>query len=229
LNTGYQWDFDIVLKSLGLLGNGLLTSIELTALTCLLGTVIAVPIAIAFRHPLPFIRHAAIAFVEIGKGVPLLALLIWFHLAIPIWTGLSTNAFWNAVAAFTISLAAFLADILRGGIAAIPVGHIEAARALGFNGFTVLRRIVIPETIRRSLPAASAMYITAFKLSTLASAIGVPDLLFNVRLINSQDPHPMELYTALTLIFLAVVIPASHLSRRLETHPWFAIAPINEN
>ena len=64
-------------------------------------------------------------------------------------------------------------------------------------------------------------------MSTLASAIGVPDLLFNVRLINSIDPHPMELYTALSLVFLAVVIPTSHLSRRLETHPWFALAPKN--
>ena len=61
------------------------------------------------------------------------------------------------VIAFTISLAAFLADILRGGIDAIPVGHVEAGRAVGFDGFTVLRRIVIPETIRRSLPAMSAM------------------------------------------------------------------------
>lgn len=223
----YQWDFSIVYEVAGSIGNGLLVTLELTVLTCVFGTIIAVPLAVALRSRSAIIRMPAMLFVEIGKGIPLLALLIWFHLAVPIWLGLSFSAFWNATIAFTISLSAFLADILRGGIEAIPEGHIEAAKALGFDRFSVLRRVTVPETVRRSLAGISAMYITTLKLSTLASTIGVAELLFNIRVVNSVNPHPMELYTALSLIFLALVIPTSYFARKLEVHPWFAIAPTN--
>jgi len=226
---GYEWNFDVVFSNLSLLSRGLFITLGLTSLACLGGTVLAIPLAVAMRSRYAALRRATMIFVEIAKGVPLLVLLVWVHYVSPGVFGFSASAFWNAVISFTINLAAFLADVLRGGMSAIPKGHIEAGESLGFTRAALVRRIIIPETVRRTLPTISAFYIGTLKLSTLASIIGVQELLFNARLINIESPHPLELYTTLAFVFLVFVMPVSLISRRLEKHSWFSLAPKSQS
>src|SRR5438477_9553027 len=90
---------------------------------------------------------------------------------------------------------------------------------------TVIRRIIIPETFRRSIPALTAMYITMFKFSTLASVISVWELLHTADAIIINTYKPLEVYTTVAVIYIAVIIPATFLAKALERHPLFAVNP----
>jgi polar amino acid transport system permease protein len=218
-------DFSIVARHISPILRGFGVTLELTIVACLAGTALAVPVALLMLSRNRWVRLSAVAAVEAGKAVPILVALVWIHYGISGVFHIRTTAFQNAVTAFTLSLAAFLADILRGGIASIPKGHVEAAVSLGLSPRAVLNRVIIPEAVRRSLPGAGAMYITTLKLSTVASVIGVPDVLYAIKLINLDEPRPYELYTALAVIFIIIVVPTSMVTRWLEKHPWFAISP----
>jgi polar amino acid transport system permease protein len=221
----YKWDFSVILSNGSMLWHGLEITFAVTVLSCAFGTLLAIPIASALRSSNVLLRWPATVAVELGKGLPLLVLLVYLQYATPVLLGWSASAFWNAVIAFSINLAAFLADVLRGGTQAIPKGHMEAGQAMGMGKLTLFRRVMLPETVRRTLPTISAFYIGVLKLSTLASVIGVQEMLYQARLVNSESPHPLELYTALAVIFTVLVIPFSLVSRLLEDHPWFALAP----
>ena len=222
---GYQWNFEVVAENIGSLLKSLAVTIELSILSCCLGTALAVPIAIGLLSDSYHLRTLSRLYLQVARSIPLLVLLVWFHYLVPASTEIRTSAFVNAVAAFSVSLSAFLADVLRGSAASIPAGSIEAAEALGMSASQVKRRVIIPETVRRSLPAAVALYISTFKLTTLASVIGARELLYEARRINSLDPHPLELYSFVALLFFILLVPAEPITRFLERHRWFAIYP----
>ena len=223
----YHFDFRFIFSNYGLLVAGLKATLALTFLSCIGGTLIAIPLAMALRNHNWLLRLSSTVVVEIGKGVPLLVLVVAVFYLSPSLIGWTGSAFWSAVVAFTLNLGCFLSDIFRGGVNAIPRGHIEAAESLGLTRTMVLRRVVIPETFRRTLPALSAFYIGTLKLSTIAALIGVPELLFNGQLINAESPHPLEIYAAIAVIFLLLVLPISTVSRHIEKYPWVALAPQN--
>lgn len=223
--NGYTFDWSIIWQNGGFLAKGLFYTLALTFIACVAGSILAVPLALALRSSNRFAKWIGVATVEIGKGVPLLVLLVWIHYVMPNITSWPLDAFWNSCIAFSFNLAAFMADVLRGGANAIPRGHIEAAQAVGMSWQAVRYRVVIPETIRRTLPTIVAFYISTLKFSTLAAFIGVSELLFTSRMINAEAPRPLELYTALAVVFAALVIPMSSIGRLMERHPWFAITP----
>lgn len=221
----YHWDFSVITESWPTLLKGLFISVELTAFSILVGTFLAVPVALVLSRTTGPVRACATFVVEVIRALPVLVLLIWFYYLMPSLLGISLSAFWTAAWVLAINLSAFAADILRGGIVAIPEEHIEAGEALGMTRWVVIRRIIIPETIRRSVPALTAMYITMFKFSTLASVISVWELLHTADSIIINTYKPLEVYTVVAVIYLAVIMPATYLARRIEKHPLFALAP----
>ena len=114
-------------------------------------------------------------------------------------------------------LGAFVAETIRGGIEAMPSGYLESARALGMSHWQSMKRIIIPHTLRDTMPSLMNLYITLLKLSSLLSVIAVPELLHSANNIISQTYRPLEIYTSIAVIYLLVIIPLSLLSRRLET------------
>ena len=221
----YQWDFSVVWAARGALWSGLKITFELTVFCIIVGTALALPLAIALASHNRFIRTVATALVEIIRALPILVLLILFYYVMPNLLGLSLSSFWTAAWVLAVNLCAFAADILRGGIDAIPQEHIEAAEALGMTRRQVIRRMIIPETIRRSIPGLTAMYITMFKFSTLASVISVGELLHSADSVIINTYKPLEIYTAVGLIYLAVIMPATYTARWLERRPWLTVSP----
>lgn len=218
--------FNIIFDNYPLWLIGISYTCLLTFLSCLFGTFLAIILALALRGRDKFFQIASQLFIEIFKSIPLLVLLVWIYYVLPVWSnGWSPNAYWSAVLAFSLNLGAFLAEVLRGGIDAIPKGHIEAAEAVGINRINIIRRIILPETIRRTFASVVVLYIGVLKLSTLASAIGVQELLFNARIINIQTARPMEVYSALALAFVVLVVPLSWGSRIIEKQKWLTLNP----
>ncbi len=225
-----MFDWSIIYDNAPLWFSGALYTCLLTSTSCAFGTLLAVLLALLWKTQNKLVAGTVLMLVEAFKSIPLLVLLVAIQYAVPaFWPGWSLSSFWNSVVALSLSLAAFLAEVLRSGIDAIPKGHIEAAEALGISQFNIVRRILIPETVRRTFTSIVVLYITLLKYSTLASIIGVPELLFNARMININVVRPMEVYTALTIAFLVLVVPLSLAARFLEKQKWISINPKSKN
>jgi polar amino acid transport system permease protein len=171
------------------------------------------------------LRAVSRAVVELFRAMPLLVLIIWLYYVFPAAFGLSFTGFWTSGIALAFSLAAFVADILRGSIGAIPEAHLDAGRSIGMSKRILIRRIIVPEAFRRSVPGLTALYISGFKLSTLASIVSVSELLFVSESVVLKYYKPLEIYTAVAVIYLALIIPATILARYIEQHRYFSISP----
>ena len=221
----YRWDFSIVWQARHIFLAGTLVSLELTLFSIVIGTFLAVPLALGMLSHRQWLRLICRIIVELLRAVPLLVLIIWMYYVLPATLGLSLTAFWTAAIALALSLSAFAADILRGSIVSIPEAHLDAGRTIGMSKSLLIYRIVIPEAFRRAVPGLTAIYISAFKLSTLASVISVWELLYVSESIVLKYYKPLEVYTAVAALYAAVIIPATIFARRLEEHRYFSLAP----
>jgi polar amino acid transport system permease protein len=164
----------------------------------------------------PVLRFIAICYIEFFRNTPALVQIIWFYFALPIILGVELNAFSAAALGLSLNSGAFSAEIFRAGMQAVPKGQWEAAHGLGMSPIRILRRIVLPQAVRQMLPAFTNRWIELFKLTSLASIIAYPDLVYSARQISNTYFNPVEVFTFVALVFMALVIPASWGLRVLE-------------
>jgi polar amino acid transport system permease protein len=156
------------------------------------------------------------------RSLPVLILILWVYYFVPILIGMPTmGAFWLALIALTLNLAAFIADVVRASLEAFPKGMKDAAYACGLSPFATLRYIVIPGVIREILPTLALLYISILKLSSLASVISVNELLHTADRIVANTFQVIEVYTVVAIIYLIVVMPLSALARLMEQSKYF--------
>lgn len=147
-------------------------------------------VALARRSNLPLLRVGASAYVEAFRGVPLIALLfmsesvllLLFPTTVEPWSGLN-----RAIVAIAVFESAYIAEIIRGGLKAVPFGQYEAARALGLSPYRVMRRVVMPQALRAVIPAIVSQFISAYKDTSLLFIIGFFELLSVVDAATSQE------------------------------------------
>lgn len=221
----YEWDFRVIWEYRNALLSGLAMSVILSTLSIVIGTMISIPVALALVSSNRWGRPIAAAIVLTVRSLPLLVALIFAHYLLPVVTGVNQPAFLTALIVFTANITAFAADVLRGGISAIPAEHTDAGTALGMTRPTIIRRIILPETFRRSLPALIALYISLFKYSSLASVISVAELLRTADLIVVERFKPLEIYLAVAGLYMAVIIPMGYAAQRLERGRAFNLFP----
>jgi polar amino acid transport system permease protein len=137
----------------------------------------------------------ATAFVEFFRNTPVLVQILWFYYALPILLPFEIGPMTAAALGISLNSAAFSAEIYRGGIESIDRGQAEAARALGMTSAQAMRRIVLPQALRRMLPALTNRGIEIFKMTTLASAVAYVELLQQGKLLASLNFNPIETYT----------------------------------
>jgi polar amino acid transport system permease protein len=121
-----------------------------------------------------------------------------------------------SVATFSIQSAAFFAEVFRGGIVSVERGQWEAARALGMTPSQVMRRVVLPQAVKRMVPAFLERAVELMKTTTLVATVSYADLLFQTQTIAQQTFRPLEVYTVTALIYFVVIFAASTLVHRLE-------------
>ncbi len=178
----------------------------------------------------PFLYNLASFYVELIRGIPMLVLLLYVAFALtPIFVnalnslgiGISTRDIpgeVRAIAALALGYGAFSAEIFRAGIQSIEKGQYEAARALGMNYFQTMRFIILPQAVRRILPALGNDFISMVKDSSLVAILGVQDLTQLTRLYYSGNFLYMQSLTMLAFIYLILVVLMTRLVRLLEGH-----------
>ncbi len=161
------------------------------------------------------IRAAATAYVQFIRGTPLLLQLFFIYYVLP-YGGLVLTPFASGVLGLTINYSAYMAEVFRSGIQAIPRGQWEAARSLGMPRRLLMRRIIMPQAIRIVLPAIGNFFVAIFKDSALVSVITMRDLMFSGELLASATFKHFEIFTMVAVIYFIISYPAAKLVEFLE-------------
>ena len=212
-----MFDWKTLIANQHLLWWGLLITLRYTVITAAVGLVIGLAVAMAQLSRAHLLRYGGRAFVEFFRNIPLLVWLLWSYYALPIFLGIDISKEMAGIVALSLYVASYYAEILRAGIQSIDRGQTDASHALGMSQAQAMRRIILPQAVRRMIPPLSGQTIIQMKNTTLLSVITIPDLLYQAGYISSFTYRPMEVYTAVGTVFLVILVPLTYLARRLET------------
>ena len=212
----YTWDFKVILDSFPLLLRGLVVTVELWILAFAIGLSLGFAVSLARISRRPWVNAPAIGYVEIFRNTPVLVQIMWFFFAFPIVAPFQVSAYIAAALALSLNTGAFAAEIFRAGIQSIARGQWDAARALGMSYPQQLRRVILPQAVKRMLPAFTNRGLELLKMTSLASAIAFPELLYAARTIATAHFNPIEAYTSVALIYLAIAWPLTQLVYAVE-------------
>jgi len=211
-----MFDSSVITANASLLWQGLLVTLLYTVATIASGLGIGFAVGLAQLSRLLPVRLLGRIYVEFFRNIPLLVILLWSYYALPIFLHVNITKAWAGYLSLSLYIAAFYAEILRGGVEGIDPGQVDAATALGMSAGQRMRRVILPQAIRRMLPPLVGQSIIQMKNTTLLSAITVPDLLYQGSYVSSFTYRPMEVYTAVAAIFLIILVPLTALARRME-------------
>ena len=209
-------DLSILLQYWPILLNGF----GLTILCWLLGTVfsmiIGLVISLAQRYGPRPLRWLIQTYIEIIRGTPFLVQLFVLYYGGPL-LGLRLDALPAGILGLSVYGSPYFAEIFRAGFSAVPVGQLEAARAIGMSELTIVRRILLPLSLVSALPALVNFAIILTKETVILSIITVPELMYSVQRMSTETFRYLEANFILALFFWALVETISRLGRRLET------------
>ena len=212
----YHWDFGVLWTYRALLVAGLGYTLLFTAICVVLGLLIGVVTGIGRLARSPLVRAPLRAYVELFRCTPVLVQLVWFYYALPVLTGIQISAAMAATICLSLYGGAFYSEIVRGGIISTDSGQIEAARALGMRRAQIMRRIVLPQALKRMVPPLMSQSIMQLKNTSLLSVLAVPDLLYQGQVVAHETYRPLELYTFIAVAYFAVLLPVTMWAKRLE-------------
>lgn len=182
----------------------------------LFGTILGLFVAFGKTSKVFIIRKFCCLYVDFFRMMPILIMLIWLYYALPIATGLAFGAFETGIFALSLHLSAYVGELIRSGIESIPKGEIEAAKILGLSRLQIIRRIMLPQIFRKLLSPLTGLYIEEIKNTTIVSVIALNELLHTGQIIISQTYRPLEIYTAIAIMFIVILIPLIVISKKFE-------------
>ena len=212
----YQWDFSPVLANAPLLAQGLANTLKITGTALVFGVALGLALALLRLSPRRFLSWPAGFIIEVFRTTPPLVQLFWFFFALPMLVGIEMTPFVAGAVTFSIQSAAFFAEVFRAGIQSIERGQWDAARAIGMRHDQALHRIILPQAVKRMIPAFMERAIELMKTTTLIATISYADLLFAANEISQKTFRPLETYTVVALIYFVVIFLASQVARLVE-------------
>ena len=212
----YRWNFADVWAHSDVLLVGALGTLRLFAVCAVVGLSLGLLVGLARYSKRRGLHWPATVFVEFFRNTPVLVQILWFYFALPILLPFEVGPLLAAALGISLNSAAFSAEIYRSGIQGIDRGQWEGARALGMTQAQALRRIVLPQALRRMLPALTNRGIEIFKMTTLASAVAYVDLLQQGKLLASLNFNPIETYSVIAVIFFLCLFPLVQATYALE-------------
>jgi polar amino acid transport system permease protein len=190
----------------------ILISVCAIVISVILGLLIALPGLSSKKR----FRGINRTYVELVRAVPILVLILWVYYGLPQLAGISITVFWAGVLALALSDSAFEAEIFRAGIQSIDKGQYEAAHSISLNYTDTMRYVILPQAIRRILPALGNQLVYMLKMSSLVSIIGLQELTRRANELVVTEYRPLEIYTILVLEYLVLILIVSAGVRWLE-------------
>ena len=212
----HRWDFSSVFSNMDFLLVGLYHTFLVSALALLFGIPLGLTLALCRLSRLRVLSGVATFIIEFFRTTPPLVQLFWFFFALPILIDVRMTPFVASVATFSIQSSAFFAEIFRGGINSIERGQWEAAKAIGMTYRQSLRRIILPQAIKRMIPAFLERSIELLKTTTLISTVSYTDLMFQANELAQKTFRPLEVYTVVALMYFFLIFGFSYVSIQIE-------------
>ncbi|WP_061238697.1 amino acid ABC transporter permease [Ectopseudomonas composti] len=203
------------LDFLPILLKGAVVTVQVTAGSFLLSSVVGLVFALMMVSKVRAIALFAIGVVNVIRGLPIIVQLFYIYFVLPDF-GIQLTAFQAGVIGLGIAYSAYQAENFRAGIQAIQQGQVEAAESLGMRGAMVMRRVVLPQAFRIALPPYGNTLVMMLKDSSLVSTITVAEMTRAGQLIASSTFENMTVYTLVALLYLALSLPLGYGLRRLE-------------
>ncbi|MBD0347077.1 MAG: ABC transporter permease subunit, partial [Coleofasciculus sp. Co-bin14] len=211
----------IIVKSLPSLLRGSLVTIELTAISVLLGMIGGTLIAIVRLFSTPPFPWIAKAYIDFFRGTPLLVQIFMIYFGLPalaqnLGFTFTLNRLAAAVIALSLNSAAYIAEVVRAGIQSIDPGQAEAAQALGLSSVQTMRYVIFPQALRQMLPPLANQFISLLKDTSLVAVIGFEELFRKGQLIVAENYRSFEIYATVALVYLFLTLLSSQAFNRFE-------------
>ncbi len=215
----------VIVNALPTLLKGALITLQLAVVSVFLGLIAGSLIGIARLSAIKPLRWAARAYIDFFRGTPLLVQIFMIYFGLPplfqaVGLSFTFNRFAAAIVALSCNSAAYIAEIVRGGIQSIETGQSEAAQSLGLDSVQTLRYVILPQAFRRMLPPLGNEFITLLKDTSLVAVIGFEELFRQGQLIAAENYRPFELYATVAFVYLALTLISSQgfsfLERRMN-------------
>lgn len=200
----------------GYIVKGFIFSIELTLIAMLGGILLGTLLALMRLSSHRWLNLPAAGYVNTMRSVPLVMVILWFFLLIPLVIGRPLGAEISAIITFTLFEAAYYSEIMRAGIQSIPRGQVGAGYALGMTYAQTMRLVVLPQAFRNMLPVLLTQTIILFQDTSLVYAIGAYDLLKGFEIAGKNFNRPVETYLVAAVLYFAICFSLSMLVKRLQ-------------
>jgi polar amino acid transport system permease protein len=205
----YEWNFTAVIENSGLLWQGLLGTLAITGTALAFGLPLGLMLALSRLSPRKLLAWPAGFIIEFFRTTPPLVQLFWFFFALPILIDIQMTPYLAAAITFSIQSSAFFAEVFRAGIVSIERGQWEAARAIGMQRPQAMRRIILPQAVKRMIPAFTERSIELMKTTTLVATVSYADLLYQANELAQKTFRPIEAFTVTALIYFTVIFGLS--------------------
>jgi glutamate/aspartate transport system permease protein len=217
MNFFSNFDLSVIAPSLPFLWTGLLFTAKLTLIAMSGGIVLGTLLALARLSSIGPLALTATWYVNLMRSIPLLMVILWFFLVIPLITGKPMGAENSAIITFTLFEAAYYSEIMRAGIQSVPRGQVWAGQAIGMNYRQTMTHIVLPQAFRNMLPVLLTQTIILFQDTSLVYAIGAKDLLKAAEIAGKNYNRPVEMYLFVALIYFVICFALSRLVKHLQS------------
>lgn len=199
---GYQLSFNQIWRNFDKLTNGVILSLELAVIAILIGALIGLTLAVIYVSSGRVVRAIISAYVEFIRNVPLLLLVYLVFYGLPTVINLAYDASTSFIATLSLYAGAYLVEVFRSGLDAVPKGLLDAGKAMGLTPWQRLLHVRLPTMTRITLPALSNTFISLFKDTSIASVIAVPELTWGAQWINNRTFRIVEVYAVTTVMYL---------------------------
>jgi polar amino acid transport system permease protein len=206
-----DWDLSAITDSWRFLLGGIGITLLLSAMTIASSLAVGTAVGLGRSYGGRWLRMVLTFYVDSMRAVPVLVVLVWMYFAVPLMTGVSVPPFWSAWIALTLHVAAYVAEIVRAGIASIRPGQVRAALALGMSRPQLVAKVVLPQALVRMLPAIGSVVSVTIKDTAIAATIAVPEFMNRVSTVAGESYQPVPVFTAALAVYFLMLFPATRL------------------
>ncbi|MBP2196187.1 amino acid ABC transporter permease [Pantoea cypripedii] len=196
---------------------GVLCTLLISLLAVLFAFPVGVLLGLARLSPWRWLSWPATCWVYLLRGIPLMMVVFWTYFCVPLLIGHNISGFTTMLCTLVIYESAYIAEIVRGGIQALPHGQYEAARALGMGHIKTLRLVILPQALFNTLPSLVSQLVSIIKDSTLGYVINVPELTFAANQVSNQLlTKPFQVFAIVALSYYLICFSLTWLANKLE-------------
>ncbi len=205
----YQFRWDVIPNNIDFLMSGLQMTLIISATALVFAMIGGLLLALVDMSRYLAVRAIGLAIGEVIRNTPILVQLLWVYYVLPIVFNIRISSLAAILIGLSVYMAAFMSEVYRSGIQAVPKGHREAAQVLGLTPFQSFRRIVLPQAIRFTLPPLASNFVQLIKFSSLGAVISVTEITRRGMELSSSTFRPLEIFSFIAVVYFFICWPLS--------------------